>query len=126
MTKLTILLLVSLSADREPGPHARVQLEFPGLADTAVFPTAIDPALPRVDRIGREVRGTLGERAIAQIDLCVSPAGRVTKLALVEGSSFADFDAAVLGDVSGWRFSSMPGPPSVQTCERAKITYRPY
>ena len=140
MTKLAILAVVlsacatgrtttsgGLVAERDNTPSARVHLEFPGQADTAaVFPTAIAPALPSVDRIGREVRGTLGEIASAQIDLCVSPAGKVTKAALVQGSSFSDFDQALLRDVEGWRFASMPGPASLQTCERAKISYRPY
>ena len=140
MNKLAILVAVittssvagcatgrTIVTDRDHAPHARVHLELTGSTDTAaVFPAAIDPALPSVDRIGREVRGTLGDAATAQIDLCVSPAGAVTKASLVRGSSFSDFDQALLRDVNAWRFTSLPGPSSVQTCERAKITYRPY
>jgi TonB family protein len=140
MNKLTVLVALlttstvagcatgrTFVAERDNAPHARVHLEFTGSTDTAaVFPAAIDPALPSVDRIGREVRGTLGDAASAQIDLCVSPAGNVTKASLVQGSSFGDFDQALLQDVNAWRFAAMPGPATVQTCERARITYRPY
>jgi TonB family protein len=135
MSKLAILALFASAcatgrtvvADHDNAPRARIQLELTGSNDTtAVFPAALDPVMPSVDRIGREVRGTLGSTASAQIDLCVSPAGNVTRLALVQGSSFSDFDQALLRDVNAWQFESMPGPAGVQTCERAKITYRPY
>jgi HAE1 family hydrophobic/amphiphilic exporter-1 len=45
---------------------------------------------------------------------------------LVRGSGLADFDQALLRDVSAWQFSKMAGPASLQTCERAQITYHPY
>jgi len=137
MNKLAILALVTASAcatgrstlvaEGDNAPHARVKLELAQHADTtAIFPALIDPAMPKVDRIGREVRGTLGDRASAQIDLCVSPQGKVTKVSLVESSSFGEFDTALLRDVNEWKFAAMPGPANVQTCERAKITYHPY
>ena len=114
-------------ADTDHAPRARVHVDIARHADTVTaFPSAIAPTLPSVDRIGREVRGTLGETATAQLDLCVSTSGKVTKIALAESSSFADFDRALLHDARGWRFSTMPGPASLQTCERAKITYRAY
>lgn len=117
----------TIVAEHDAPTPARVHLALARQADTAaVFPTAIAPTLPRVDRIGREVRGTLGDRATAAIDLCVSAAGNVTKVALVESSSFAQFDKALLADLERWQFAAMPGPDSLQTCERAKITYRPY
>ena len=135
MNKLAILTLLAsacatghtLVAERDSAPTGHVKLEFTAPADTqAVFPSALDPQLPSVDRIGRAERGTLGERAAAMIDLCVSPAGAVTKASLVESSSFSEFDAALLKDINTWQFSRMPGPASVQSCERAKVTYRPY
>ena len=134
MTKLAIVA-IALSAcattgrvvDTDTAARAHVHLDLATQADTtAVFPTAIAPALPSVDRIGREVRGTLGDTASAQIDLCISASGKVTNIALVESSSFDAFDEALLRDVERWQFSTQPGPEALHTCERAKITYRPY
>ncbi len=136
MNKLALLAVLAsacatgghtLVAERESAPHAAIQLDFAKGADTAaVFPRAIEPMVPSVDRIGREVRGTLGDTATAQVDLCVSAAGKVTKASLVRGSSFSEFDQALLRDIEDWRFSSLPGPASLQTCERATVTYHPY
>ena len=139
MNKLILVALITSSSvagcatgrgfvtDNDSAPHARIRLELAGSSDTAaVFPQAIDPSVPSVDRIGREVRGTLGNAAHAQLDLCVSPAGNVTRATLVQGSGFAEFDQALLRDVDTWRFSTMAGPATLQTCERAKITYHPY
>lgn len=139
MNKLIFVALITTSSiagcatgagfvtDSDSAPRAHVRLELAGSSDTAaVFPRAIDPNLPSVDRIGREVRGTLGDTARVQIDLCVSTAGNVTNAVLVQGSGFADFDAALLRDVGTWRFQTMAGPATLQTCERAKISYHPY
>ena len=139
MNKLIFIALITSSSiagcatgagfvtDSDSAPGTRVRLELAGSSDTtAVFPRAIDPSLPSVDRIGREVRGTLGDVARAQLELCVSSAGNVTTASLVEGSGFADFDAALLRDVGAWRFSTMAGPATLQTCERAKVSYHPY
>ena len=117
----------TLGLDRQTAPRSGVHLELAGTNGAASeFPAALDPAVPSVDRIGREVRGTLGDHAVAQLDLCVSPSGRVTKLALAESSSFDEFDAALLRDAQSWRFAAMPGPDTIQICQRARVTYLPY
>ena len=136
MSKLTFIFSLSAltacaagstyGVDRETAPHAAVRLELARASDVAsAFPAAIDPAVPSIDRIGREIGATLGDSATAQVDLCVSPSGRVTKLALAESSSSDAFDTALLQDAQRWRFASMPGPDSVQICQRARITYHP-
>lgn len=131
MSKLAVLV-ISLSAcataatglDRETAPRAKVQLDFSteGRSD-AVFPSAIEPALPSVDRMARQIRAELGEAAVASINLCVSPAGKVTNIEILESSSSAAFDQAVLRDAKAWQFETMPGPATLQTCERARIKY---
>src|SRR5687768_3346543 len=114
--------LVEVSA-----PRARVRLELAPHADTLrVFPAAITLGAPRVDRIGREIRSELGETATAELDLCVSADGHVTRASLVAGSTYARFDQALLADASRWRFAAMPGPATLATCERARVTYRAY
>jgi TonB family protein len=88
------------------------------------FPEAIEPALPSVDRISREVRAQLGDTAVADLDLCVSPAGKVTRVAIAKSSTLAAFDAALLHDAEHWQFDALPGPDTVQSCRRATIEYR--
>jgi len=117
----------NLVADEEVAPHSRIKVERSGSSDpSAVLPAPVDAELPRVEQIGREVQGKLGDEAVAELDLCVSPAGRVTQATLVKGSSFDDFDAALVRDVNEWQFEEQPGPSNVQTCERARITYERY
>lgn len=135
--KLGLLLSVSLAAcatsatsmeSREPAPRANVSLDFSaaGDADRAVFPAAIEPRLPSVDRIAHHVRARLGDQAVASLELCVAPDGHVTKVALLEGTSYGPFDVAVVRDVHTWQFAPMPGHSAVkslQTCERATVKY---
>ena len=108
------------------GSRARAQLDLSVAAEAggAQFPAAIEPALPSVDRIAHQVRGALGEVARATLDLCVAPVGAVTKVALVHGSSFDRYDAALLRDAQGWRFGATPGPATVQSCGRVTVSYR--
>ena len=52
--------------------------------------------------------------------------GHVTKVAMLEGTGYAAFDAAVVRDIEQWQFASMPGTTAqqkLQTCERAKVKY---
>jgi TonB family protein len=112
---------------REPAPHAKVQLDFTAqAAEVALFPAAKAPRLPSVDRIAHQVRARLGDEAVASIELCVAPDGKVTKVSMIEGTSYAPFDAAILRDAEQWQFASMPGATAatkLQTCERAKVRY---
>jgi hypothetical protein len=113
--------------DREPAPHAKVQLDLqPSTEEQAVFPALHAPRLPSVDRIAHRVRAQLGDEAIAAIELCVAADGHVTKVALLEGSSYEPFNAALVRDVQEWQFASLPGSTAtkpLQTCERATVKY---
>ena len=112
---------------REPAPHARVELDLSAQADErAVFPAAQEPRLPSVDRIAHQVRARLGNEIVASIELCVAPDGKVTKASMIEGTTYAPLDAAILRDAQEWQFASMPGATAatkLQTCERAKVRY---
>lgn len=112
---------------REPGPHARIELDLAAPApDRAPFPAAIDPTMPSVDRIAHQLRYELGDAIHAALDLCVAPDGRVTKVALVEPTKHEAIDAAILRDAREWQFASRPGSTAastLQTCERASLTY---
>lgn len=135
MSKLgLVVILLSACAtttgtlEREPAPRARVQLDLaPAAADHArVFPAAIEPRVPSVDRIHRDVRAQLGDEVVAAIDLCVTADGRVTKVALAQGTTFAAFDDALVRDAAQWRFAALPGHTTavrLQTCERATVKY---
>lgn len=114
----------TLGVDRETAPSAKVALDLTAEAGVqATFPSAVEPRLPSVDRIAHHVRARLGDDATAALELCVSPAGRVTKVSMIQGSTYEPFDNAVLRDAQAWQFTTMPGPDSLQSCERVKITY---
>ncbi len=112
---------------REPASHANVQFDLSTTSqERAVFPALETPRLPSVDRISHQVRAQLGDEAIAAIDLCVAPDGRVTEVRLAQGSSFEPFDTALLHDARQWQFAAMPGQTAatrLQTCERATVKY---
>lgn len=136
MSKVISLVALSLSAcattggiadQRDAAPHTGVRLDLSATPDDAspVFPAAIDPVLPSVDRMNHVVRARFGRAALtAQLDLCVAPDGHVSKLALAKGSSYQPFDQALLQDVAEWQFASLPGPANVEACRRATIEYR--
>lgn len=137
MTKLLALALVSSLAacaatstqstlDRDTTPRAKVQLDLAATSDATqpAFPAALAPEVPSVDRLAHTIRAALGSTATAELDLCVSPAGTVTKVELARSSSLPELDAALLHDARAWQFASMPGPDSVQSCRRATIAYR--
>ncbi|MBS1124227.1 MAG: hypothetical protein H6Q90_6455 [Deltaproteobacteria bacterium] len=114
---------------REPAQRSKVELDLASSADErVVFPQAQEPRLPRVDRISRDVRAQLGDAAVASIELCVAPNGHVTKVSLLEGTTYEPFNAAVVRDIEEWQFASMPGQTAMgtkplQTCERATVKY---
>jgi TonB family protein len=132
MSKLVIAsLLLSACATtgatlehNNPAPHARIQFDPSAVTGVkAAFPEAIEPRVRAVDRIAHLVRARLGGVATAQLELCVAPAGKVTKVTLARSSSFETFDAALLQDAQAWRFASLPGPTTVQSCRHATISY---
>ena len=138
MSKLAILSLVlaactagGMGIDQpttpQSAPRAKVQFHT-GAVDAdgarALSLAAIEPSLPSVDRMAHQVRARLGDTATAELKLCVSPAGQVTKVELFQRTSFEAFDAAVVRDAQSWKFAAMPGPATVQTCDRATISYR--
>ncbi len=115
-------LLVSCS--RHCCPGAGTNLEPEAENDTkAVFLAAIEPRLPSVDRMAHHVRTRLRDDASAKLEVCVSPAGNVTKVAMIKGTTYEPFDAALLRDAEAWQFASMPGPANLQTCEQVSVTY---
>jgi len=114
----------TMGVDRETAPSAKVALDLTlETGAKASFPSAVEPRLPSVDRIAHHVRARLGDDATAALELCVSPAGRVTKVSMIQGSTYEPFDAAVVRDAQAWRFTTMPGPDSLQSCERVEVTY---
>ena len=119
-----------VGANREPATHAAPRFEMTAVADDPlrVFPAAKDPQLPTADRMRHEIRTELGEVASADVRLCVAPDGRVKKVEIVRGSSFAALDQAIVRDVADWQFSGMPGSSrdDLQSCEVATIHYRPH
>lgn len=88
-------------------------------ASSPAFPEAIDPKLPSVDRIARLVEADFGARAAAEVELCVSPAGRVVAVSLVHATQSPAFDLAVLHDVAEWQFAASAD----RSCKRATISY---
>ncbi|MBX3161053.1 MAG: energy transducer TonB [Deltaproteobacteria bacterium] len=135
VTVLSVLSFLSLAAcatgglasDHDTAARAKVNLHLdtmPALGAEQVFPRAVAPELPSVDRISHQVRAQLGDRATAELDLCVSAQGSVTKVAIARSSSLPAFDNAVLRDAEEWRFESLPGPAAAQSCTRATVAYR--
>ena len=106
---------------------SRVQLDLAVHPDAArVFPAAIDPRLPRADRLAHRLLAELGDTASLEVRLCVAPQGTVTSVEVLRGSSHEAFDQSVIADAMSWQFEALPGPASVKTCERATITYHPH
>jgi TonB family protein len=125
-TTLAACAVTGNALDRDTAPHAKVKLDLSVAGEGAVplSPSAIEPTLPSVDRIANQVRARLGDTATAELSLCVSPSGHVTKVELARSSTFDAFDTALLRDAETWQFSTMPGPASVQSCQRTTIAYR--
>ncbi len=88
------------------------------------FPEALDTRVRSVDRMGHALKARYaGATMTAKLDLCVAPDGHVTKIAIVERSSYDAFDHALLRDAAAWQFASLPGPTSVESCRRATVEY---
>lgn len=136
MSKLALLALAlgacattGLPGERDAAaPRAGIRLDLAGAPDTAaspVFPSAVDPKVPTVDRMSHALRARYGATEMtAALDLCVAPDGHVTKLALAKSSTYEPFDNALLADAADWKFSALPGPASVEACRTATIAYR--
>jgi hypothetical protein len=71
-----------------------------GDAATPVFPDILDRDVPTVDRMAHTVRARLGAIAVAQLQLCVGPDGRVIEAAVKRGSGYAAFDSALAQDAA--------------------------
>jgi TonB family protein len=98
----------------------------PAVSADLVFPKAVSTDVVNANRVQHQVRARLGERATAELDLCVSPQGTVTKVALARSSSLPAFDDAILRDAEEWKFEALPGPATAQSCTRAIVAYTPH
>lgn len=118
----------SLGVDPQSSTRARVSLvPVAGGEDASqVVPRAVDPALPRADRMARVIDARLGDTASVDVRLCVTPAGHVESATLERSSTLPQFDQAVMSDVAAWQFAAQPGPDTLRTCEIATIVYRPH
>jgi TonB family protein len=114
------------SFDRDTAERSGIHLNL-GASDpdsaTAAFPEVLDRSVPTVDRMIHAVRARLGTIAVAQIELCVSPDGHVTKAAVTRGSGYEAFDNALQTDAAAWQFASMPGPSTVKSCRLTTVAY---
>ena len=114
---------------REPAPRAKVLIDLASTShERAVFPEALEPRMPTVDRVAHRLRAELGDAVLASLELCVAPDGHVTKVSLVEPTAHEQLDAAILRDAREWQFASQPGSTAMttvklQTCERASVKY---
>jgi TonB family protein len=92
-------------------------------ARPAAFPARATPA--RLAR-AEQVRAQLGRVAIAtRVVLCVDARGAIGELRVDESSGNPRFDAAVLADVSAWRYAPFAAPDRVRVCEPMTIEYAP-
>jgi TonB family protein len=111
--------------DREVAPRTGVQLSLVPADDAAqVIPAAIDPRLPRVDRMATRVRYEVGESITAELALCVNPSGNVIDVSLAQSTGLSDLDTAIVDDVRAWQFAELPGDASLRTCQRTTLAYR--
>lgn len=111
--------------DRDVSPRTGVQLSLVPVNDAVrVIPAAIDPRLPRVDRMATQIRYEIGSTVTAELSLCVSPDGNVTDIALARTTGLSDLDTAILDDVRAWQFAELPGDSSLRTCQRTTLAYR--
>ena len=136
MSKL-VVLVASLSAvtacatsgatldQNNPAPRAKVRLDLSMIEAGAprVSLDSVEHDVPSVERISSSIRARLGRVATAELELCVAPAGNVTKVTLAKSSSYTAFDAALVSDAHAWQFASLPGPANVQSCRLATIAY---
>jgi TonB family protein len=114
--------------DLENAQRASVRLDLTATPTDgtamAMTPSAKSPKLPSVDRIARQIRFELGDTAQAKVEMCITPEGRVARVALLESSKLAAFDQALLRDTAEWQFAALPGPSTIEHCRKMKIDYR--
>ncbi len=125
------LVLISACAsttgvlDRDVAPRTGLQLTLVPANDAVqVIPAAIDPRLPRVDRMATQIRYEIGDTITAELSLCVSPDGNVTDVALAGSTGLSDLDTAIIDDVRAWQFAELPGASTLRTCQRTTLAYR--
>jgi TonB family protein len=113
--------------DLETAQRAGARLDLTATAvdgAMAITPSAKSPRLPSADRIARRIRFELGDTAQAKVEMCITPEGRVARVALLESSKLAAFDQALLRDTAEWQFAALPGPSTIEHCRAMKISYR--
>lgn len=103
MSKMLFALLVSLGACATT-PTAR--LEVTG---------HIKPTYARIASTE-----ALQGHGVADVDLCVSPAGQVLSAELAHASQSAAFDRALVTDVLAWQFPTLAQHP---WCTRVHVAY---
>ena len=111
--------------DRDAGARSGIHLNLTSATDAAnpAFPDVLDRAVPNVDRMSHAIRARLGTIAVAQLQLCGTPNGKVTEAKVKQGSGYAVFDTALEQDAAAWQFAAMPGPSTVQSCRLTTVAY---
>ena len=115
--------------DLETAQRASVRLDLtsvPADGAIAMTPSAKSTRLPTVDRMAKKIRFELGDTAQAKVEMCITPEGRVARVALLETSKLAAFDQALLRDTAEWQFAALPGPSTIENCRAMKIEYSPW
>jgi TonB family protein len=124
---LCLFLAACATGGVPSGAASHANVRFALVDRQEPFPVAKNPQLPSADRMSRLIASEFDEVASADVRLCVAPDGHVEAVQLVRGSSIAEFDAAVLHDMTEWQFSGSSGSRmAARACEVATITYRPY
>ncbi len=112
----------TVGMDREASPRTGARLELSSGAQ-AVFRSAGEFQLPTADAMSFRVRDRLGDAPEVKVDLCVAADGKVSSVAMVNGTTMEMFDQAVLRDVAQWRFAAASS--AAPSCTRTTIVYRP-
>jgi hypothetical protein len=124
MRKMTVLCLFMSACATGPRADHVTRAPQPGCAAETPPAWAVGPdrRLPSVDRIARLVDNALGDRAAAEVELCVAGPGQAARVALIRGSGLEAFDAALVRDVADWDLP--PATLADGACRRATIVYR--
>jgi TonB family protein len=130
MSKLTVLVLVSgliacatpALADGHADTHVHVNLMAGPGAMKSTLPPVVSSELPSADRIHGRIKFLLGDSVTASVRVCVAPSGQVSNVKLVHGSSYAQFDQALMTDAREWKFAAKG---AATNCEDISVSYHP-